>query len=96
MVTKKLLGHTPYNSKGEATEDPRMNLPRRYPNMRYVALTDAGEELIGLRPTGANGGETYEDEIKVVGPASARMLVTLALLNRFKSKGKVSPIDTGR
>ena len=30
--------------------------------MRAVALTHATEELLGLRPKGANGGETKQDK----------------------------------
>ena len=49
----------------------------------------AGKELLNLRPKGAKGGETKRDEIKVMRPASARMPVTLTLVNICKSS--VSP-----
>ena len=77
-------------------EDLGMSIPKRHPDMRHVALIHAREELLCLRPLGAKGGETKQDEIEAVGLVSASMLVTFALLNKCKSRGDVSPTTTGR
>ena len=63
--------------------------------MSIVMRIDAREELLGLWPKGARGGETKQDGIEAVGPKSAIMLVTLALLNRCKTRGSVSLTTTG-
>ena len=63
--------------------------------MTVVALVDAGEELLDLRPKGAEGGETNWDEVEAMGPARVSMLVTLTFLNICESRGSVSPTTTG-
>ena len=42
------------------------------------------------------GGETKRDEVEAVGLASESMLVTLAMLNKWKSTSSVIPTTTGR
>ena len=64
--------------------------------MRTVVQTDAREEPLRRRTKGAKGGETDQDEVEAMGPASASMLFPLTLLNRCKSGGSISPSNVRR
>ena len=89
MLTNKLPNHTPHHCRGKAAQDIRICLRRWHTNVRDIKLEDAREELLGLTPKGAKGGETNREE--VVGRTSTSMLVTLALLKTCKSRGGISP-----
>ena len=59
-------------------------------------MADAREELLRRRTKGAEGGEAKRDEVKAMGLANVCMLVPLVLLNRWKSKGSISPPATSK
>ena len=63
--------------------------------MRAVALTDAKEELRGLRPKGSEGGETKHDEIQAVRRACASMLITHAQTGARADAVSLQPLRTG-
>ena len=63
--------------------------------MRAETLANTREECLSLRAKGAKGGKPKWDEIKAVRPASASMLIPLALLNGRQSRGNVSPTTPG-
>ena len=72
-----------------------MSLRLRDLNMRAQTLANTREECLSLLDKGAKGGKTKWDEIEALRPASAGMLIPLALLHRRQSRGSVSPTTPG-
>ena len=61
-------------------EDQIMCLPWWHTSVRAVALADAREELLVLKPNKVNGCEDQHDEVKAVGPILVGIPVKLTFL----------------